>query len=126
MEKELPLPKKAFDNFKTNGIHLRFPNGNAISTTWGVGSYSDNHDEGFRGDGGSFDPNDFQKAMNTLMESDTCEIYFLEVSQSLKEKLELKYNDGSPHPFGYCSIKDWLEIVNAVANEDRSLEKLSK
>ena len=37
----------AFTNHKHNGVYLQFPNGNAISTIWGVGSYTDNHDKSF-------------------------------------------------------------------------------
>lgn len=36
---------KAFTNHRYNGVYLEFPNGNAISTIWGCGTYSDNHDK---------------------------------------------------------------------------------
>ena len=74
------MKEKAFNNFKHNGVHLSFPNGNMISTIWGRGSYSDNYDG--TGDTGGF-LNDYQ----TFMESDTVEI-MVDCSDKLFKKLQ--------------------------------------
>jgi hypothetical protein len=38
------LERKAFTTHRENGVYLKFPNGNTLSTIWGRGSYSENHD----------------------------------------------------------------------------------
>lgn len=38
---------KAFKTHRVNGVFLTFPNGNTLSTIWGSGSHTENHDFGF-------------------------------------------------------------------------------
>lgn len=103
---------KAFKNTKHNGIHLVFPNGNWLSTIWGVGSYSDNYD---------IFSDDVVKDFSTFRESNNVEIMFT-CGDRLKKKICKKYNEGSTDPIGYLDITQWLEIVNLLATE-KSIEK---
>lgn len=105
---------KAFRNWREGAIHLNFPNGNQVSTTWANYSYSENYNKDmllveetrkYKTD--RIDP---------VKESDTCEI-LVSCGDRLLKKLEKKYNDGYSQPFGYVKIEDWLDIVNRVAKE---------
>ena len=100
------MTEKAFNNFRHNGIHLNFPNGNQVSTIWGSGSYSENYD--------IWQPKDF----GTFMESETAEI-MVTCSPKLLKKLAKKFNNDSGGVFGYLSITDWIYIVNLVAKENK-------
>ncbi len=108
--------EKAFNNFKHNGIHLTFPNRNMISTIWGVGSYTENHDIDFKND-------DLTDMFNTFLESNNVEV-MISCGKKLKKRLHKKFgaeeDGGSPHRvIGYLSIMEWLYIVNKVANEKK-------
>ena len=93
--------KKAFKNWRHNAIHLTFPNGNCLSTTWGFGSYSDNYDT---------ESMDFYREFG---QSDTCEIMVLQCPDKLLKKLYKKYDFDSVK--GYVSMKEWLEIVKILS-----------
>lgn len=98
---------KSFANPKHNGIHLNFPNGNWISTIWGVGSYSENHDH---------KTYDFVADYETFMSSNDVEIMFT-CGEKLKKRILKKYNEGEKDPIGYLTITQWLEIVNLLNKE---------
>ena len=98
--------KKSFENFKHNGIYLEFDNGNTISTIWGYGSYTENHDKG------DFDTFDSSKNVEIMF---TC-------GQKLKKGILKKYNEGDGDPIGYLTITQWLEIVNLL-NKEIKLKK---
>ena len=103
--------KKAFSNFKHNGIHIWFPNGNGISTIWGYGSYSDNYD---------YEPKDKKNIMarfETFLESNSVEVMILKCSDELLKRLEKKYYGGYEQPFNRLTITEWLDIVNKVSKE---------
>lgn len=75
--------EKSFNNFKHNGLHLTFPNGNFISTIFGIGSYTENHD--------------MYTKMEEFMDSNDVEIMF-DCGDKLKKKILKKYNDGENDP----------------------------
>ena len=105
MKKE--IKKKAFRNFKHNGIHLTFPNGNTLSTIWGYCTYSDNYDM----DGGvSVDK--FDK----FLDSDTVEIMIRQAPDKLKKKIEKKY-DFEGNIKGYLTMEEWLEVVKMLSKD---------
>ncbi|HDY68414.1 MAG TPA: hypothetical protein ENH85_11560 [Candidatus Scalindua sp.] len=106
-----------FHNWKSNAFHLSFPNGNAISTTWDGGSYSDNYDKWLRADF----IKDKEGKLND-MPSKNVEIMF-SCPDKLAKRIEKKYNDGEPQPIGYLSVEKWLEIVNLLAKETEKLKK---
>ena len=95
---------KAFYNHRKNGVHLKFPNGNSISTIWGSDSYTENSrlfpkiSTSEKVDGGSND-------VEVLF---TC-------SEKLCKKIEKKYNDSDPQPIGHLTIDKWLKIINLLA-----------
>ena len=96
--------KKAFSNWRMGAVHLRFPNGNWISTTWASGSYSDNYGSN-RSWSGQF----------VRMESDTCEI-MVECPDKLHRKIWKKYGEGTDNSvLGYLNIKQWAEIVTILS-----------
>jgi len=99
--------EKAFRNFRSNGIHLTFPNGNALSTIWGYGSYSENHNM----EGGVGVDN-----YNNFLDSDTVEIMILKAPDKLRKKIEKKYDfDGSVK--GYLTMKEWLDVVKMLSKD---------
>jgi len=98
---------KAFDNCNYNKLHLTFPNGNRISTTWGYCTYSDNHDVP--------DEENPMDKFNKFRDSNTVEIMILECPDKLREKIEEKYNFDENIVKGYLNITEWLEIVNLLA-----------
>lgn len=103
--------EKAFKNWRAGAVHLNFPNGNHISTTWAPYSYSDNYDQRDSElviKHGHIDP---------IMESDTVEI-MIDCGEKLLKRLEKRFNDGYSQPFSRLPIEDWLYIVNKVASEN--------
>ena len=110
-KKEKEKVEKAFNNFRHNGIHFWFPNGNGISTIWGYGSYSDNY---------NFEPKDKKNVMarfETFLDSNSVEVMILKCSQKLLKRLEKKYNEGYKQPFTSLTITEWLDIVNEVSKK---------
>jgi len=94
--------EKAFNNWKHNAIHLTFPNGNCLSTTWDSGSYSDNYDLW------GID------SYKTFMQSDEIEIMILNAPEKLIKKIHKKY-DGDGSVLGYLNMKQWLEIIKILS-----------
>ena len=99
--------KKAFNNWKHNAIHLTFPNGNALSTIWGYGSYSDNYNRD--------DIPNLDKRFNTFFSSNTVEIMILQAPKKLVEKIHKKFNAEDSSVIGRLSMTDWLWIVKQLS-----------
>ncbi len=97
-------------NHRNHGVYLEFDNGNNISTVWGIGTYSTNYYYPSEG------RMDFE-AIPENKEADQVEILF-NCGDKLHKRLHNKF-DGDDHVIGRVSIKDWLYIVNAIANEKR-------
>lgn len=93
-------------NHKDNGVFLQFDNGICLSTIWGWGSYSENHDWHPKGDT-SLD-NVFKKIEEG---SHNVEIMFTDGDPKFIKKMCIKY-DGE-NPIGYLDLNDWLDIVQA-------------
>ncbi len=108
--------EKAFHGWRAGRFHLNFPNGNQISTVWGSGTYSDNHDDS--------QDSDFllgRQKNSPVFDSSTVEIMFT-APDKLTKKILKKYSDGSGQPIGYLPQDKWLEIVNLLAahiNKDK-------
>lgn len=101
--------EKAFENIKHNALHLNFPNGNKLSTIWGRGSYTDNHDF-------TFDESGNIKDFWTFIGSNNVEIMFT-CDKKLEKKILKKFNDGDDQPIGYLTILQWVEIVKMLSKE---------
>lgn len=99
--------EKSFNNWGHNKLHLTFPNGNRLSTIWGYGTYSDNHDAGDTIDGVS--------AFQTFMSSDTVEIMILEAPEKLIKKIQKKYDFEDDSVKGYLTMAEWLDIVKMLS-----------
>ena len=100
---------KAFCNHKINGVRLAFPNGNAISTIWGSGTYSENHD---------YDSGDVIKNYAEPIEegSSTVEIMILNAPDKLVEKIYKHQNENIDNGvIGWVNITDWLWIINQLS-----------
>lgn len=93
---------KAFNNHKTNGFLLTFPNGNNISTIFGGGTYSDNHNRDY----------------NVLIEegSNTVEV-MIQCGEKLHKRLQKKYDGDSVT--GYLTMEQWLDVVRVVSKEKK-------
>lgn len=112
--------KKAFTAHKANGIYLNFPNGNALSTVWGSGTYSDNYDYGFKRTDGTFDAENFTKAYNERIKtgSDTVEVMPM-CGDLVKKLLDAKFPDNeNGSVFSRLTFPQWLEMVN-ILNENK-------
>lgn len=109
--------EKSFSNFRANGFHLNFPNGNSISTIWGYGAYCENHFKDMGSD-------DVIGELTKFVPSEDCEVMVLNCSDRLLKRLKKKFD--ADNPFGYLSISDWLYIVNAVAKDDLSSSKVKE
>lgn len=111
-----PMPKKktkmkAFKNLKHNCLHLNFPNGNSISTIWGVGSYTENHYL----DLDIADSSGFAVRYETFMGSNNVEV-MIDCPDRLLRSIQKKYNGGSDSSvIGYLSITQWIEILNKIS-----------
>lgn len=109
--------EKAFRNWREGAVHLNFPNGNHISTTWARSSYSDNHDTEYPDI--NTPPKYATDRIKPIVESDTCEIMF-DCSDALEKRLLKQFNDGDSQPIGYLSVQNWVNIVNRLANEKKT------
>ena len=109
--------EKAFQNVANNKIHLYFPNGNGISTIWGSGSYTENHDVGFEP---PFTHDGFMKAFSAFMGSNDVEIMLLKCPEKLSKKIHKKYDrSGDGSVIGHIKIMEWLDILNMLAKEKK-------
>lgn len=98
--------EKAFNNWKHNSIHLTFPNGNSISTTWSWGSYTEN------GDSYTRKLDKFNNDFNKFEQSNDVEIMILQAPEKLLKKIKKKY--GYVSVKGHVTITEWLEILNLL------------
>lgn len=97
--------EKAFDNWRHNAIHLTFPNGNSLSTTWAYGTYSENYDMDDLAD---------TEHWKTFRGSDTCEVMILKAPDKLIKKIHKKF-DGDGSVIGYLTMDKWLDIVKILS-----------
>ena len=107
------MKEKAFHSWRVGRFHLNFPNGNQISTVFGDGTYSDNHDSNAE--------TDYllkRTAEMPVFDSQTVEIMF-SCGKKLEKKILKKYNEGSQDPIGYLEMPQWLEIVNLLSKEKK-------
>lgn len=103
--------EKAFSQHRNNAFYLKFPNGNALSTIWGAGSYTENHNRGFEK---PYSPENFQKAWNERMDSDDVET-MPSCSESVKKILDEKFPDNeNGSVFSNLNFTQWLEMVNIL------------
>lgn len=109
--------KKAFTIHKVNGVYLNFPNGNGLSTIWGVGSYSDNYNNEFRNEDGVID---VLRSYTEIIKdgSNTCEVMPL-CSELVKKLLDTTFPDNeNGSVFGNLTFEQWLKMVN-ILNENK-------
>ena len=100
--KEMNKEEKAFNQHRLNGFSMYLPNGNWISTVWGDGTYSDNHNY--------FEAGTWNE---TKLSSDTVEI-MIKCPEKLLEKIHKKY-DGDGQIIGYLTFSQWLEIIKLLS-----------
>jgi len=103
------IGEKAFCNHKINGVRLVFPNGNAISTVWGCGTYSENHD---------YSSGDVVKDYTQPIKdgSSTAEIMILDAPEGVIEKIyKHQKADVQNGVIGWVTISDWLWVINQLA-----------
>lgn len=107
--------KKAFRNHKINGVLLNFPNGNSVSSVWGFGTYTDNHDaELYKGNGKP----DFDRIYKEPNEGSMTAEIMVDCGEELNRALQEKYRGAGSSVIGYLTIMEWLEVVHRVANEN--------
>ena len=92
---------------KPNGIRLDFDNGVSLSTIWGNGTYSDNHDYDF-----NHPEIDITETYRKLIEtgSTTVEFMFLDGDDKLINKMCKKYGSDD-NPSGYIKVSKWIEMI---------------
>ena len=97
---------KAFINHRINGVLITFPNGNTISTIWGIGSYTEHHnDDNYM---------DFDKRIEDG--SNNVEIMVTTDNKRLYNRIHKRLNgDGSV--IGWVSVTDWLWVLNVLHND---------
>jgi spore coat protein CotH len=95
--------KANITNHKTNGVLIQFANGNSLSTIWGNGSYSMNHDVGEYGariKNGSSDVEIMPDCSSKMIKK---------IEKIIGEEM-----DGSIA--GYIPVDKWLKIVAVMNN----------
>ena len=106
----------AFTNHRHNGVYLQFPNGNAISSIWSVGSYTGNHD---------YASGDIIKDYTTLIKrgSNTVEIMIETNNQKLLKRIYRKCGHKSIDDgvIGWVNITTWLWVLNQLANDKTAI-----
>ena len=101
--------EKAFYSWGVARFHLNFPNGNQISTVFGEGTYSEEHD--------SHAFTDYllkRTDERPVFNSATCEI-MITCPDKLLKKILKKYNEGDCQPIGYLPIDKWVEIIKLIS-----------
>lgn len=99
---------KSFYGWSAGRFHINFDNGNHLSTVWGEGTYSDEHD--------SMAETRYllgETRERPTFSSNCVEIMF-DCPKELKKEILDKYNEGSADPIGYLELKEWIEIVNLL------------
>jgi hypothetical protein len=95
----------AFQNHRTNGVYLQFPNGNSISTIWGVGSYTEHHDDDF---------SEWEKKNDG---SNSVEIMIHTDNERLYKRIYKRLKGGEDTVIGWVNITDWVWVVSQLAND---------
>lgn len=101
--------RKSFCNHLHNGVNLVFPNGNWISTIWGRGSYSDNHNFG--------NNMEVTEAYRKLIEdgSSTVEIMIGTENKRLYNKIYRKLDtDTENGAIGWVTMDNWMWVINQL------------
>lgn len=94
---------KSFVSHRKAAFCIYFENGNSISTVFGPGSYSENHDMDFA----------LAREYTETIKSNTVEI-MLDCPDKLLRKIGNKYNREGENPMGHLTLIEWLEIVNML------------
>jgi hypothetical protein len=113
--------KKAFHNVRHNVVHLHFPNGASVSTIWGYGTYSDNHDLKIAAN----KPVGYIETWNTFMASDTCEIMIGGISKHTEWKIGscLHRDTSGDSVIGYITLTEWVTILNLIAKDRKYMDR---
>ena len=107
--------EQAFSVHRRNGFYLSFPNGNSISTIWGVATYSQNRDLGFP---------EFDKRVDSM----DVEIMPCTSDKRLLKRI-FRHFDRSPDDdsvIGWVGMTDWLWVVNQLASWKPAVSVLEK
>lgn len=108
------MDKKAFNQHRVNGIYLNFPNGNGLSTIWGIGSHTENHfliNDIYK-DG--YDADKLMKQWNTPLTSNDVEV-MPDCSKIVKEMLDKAFPDNVDGDiYNHLTFGQWLEMVNIL------------
>ncbi len=117
--------KKAFVQHRINGFYLNFPNGNGLSTIWGVGTHTENHMRIEEISLANMDiKNDkdwhekYMKQWNTPLSSNDVEVMpdcSPDVYKLLTDTFPENENSGI---FDNLTFTQWLQIVN-ILNENK-------
>lgn len=99
------MNRKSFCNHTHNGVNLKFDNGNQLSTIWGSGSYTENHNA----------PIEY---FSELMPegSNTVEV-MIETDRNTRREINAYLNQplDNDDVIGHLSITKWLWIVNKLS-----------
>jgi len=101
------------DQHVYSGFHIHFDNGFTLSTIWGAGSYSDNHDLIMDQ---SLDI--FERFRKIPLQTETVECMLFADVETEKmskfiKKIYKKFNsDGSVIP--YMPVADWLKLISLI------------
>lgn len=119
---ECKTTKKAFCNWSPSRVHFNFQNGNWLSTVWGGGTYTENHDRmHYKEMGVTIEefPKKFSRfILDGLWASETVEIAF-ECGPKLRKKIEKYLDMGTNTVAGYVSMEKWLKVLNWLASEKK-------
>ncbi len=102
---------KSFINHRINGVYLEFPNGNSLSTIWGRGSYSENHD---------FTCGDIVADYSTPIETGSNNVEIMIDTQDIKlhNKIFRKFHTNKDNGvIGWLDMNDWLWVVRQLAGK---------
>lgn len=94
---------KAFDNVRHNVFHLKFANGNTLSTIWSPGSYTENRD---------YKMEDFIKKWEQFTDTNTVEVMY-SCDSKTEKKIIRKY--GKDNPLGYLQIEQWVDVISILS-----------
>ena len=103
---------RAFVNHKHNGVHLKFPNGNGISTVWGRGTYGDNYHYG--------DDKDLNMAYSTLIKEGANQVEIMidtpdkKLHNRIFRKLKTSIDNGV---IGWVTMEQWLWVISQLSKE---------
>lgn len=119
MNQKKSQQNKAFSHHRPNGFSLNFPNGNGLSTIWGIGSHTENHSKIFALP--SIDKEGMEsyvKAWNSPMSSNDVET-MPSCSPAVKKLLDDTFPDNEDGDiFNHLTFDQWLKMVN-ILNENK-------